>query len=47
MPLVKTISVTLNDGSTAVINASDFDPSLHHTSTPKKTPTKKKTGVKK
>lgn len=29
MGVVRTIAVTLKDGSTAVINASDFDPALH------------------
>jgi len=49
MAIVQTMTVTLKDGSNAVINASDFDPAVYtRPSAPKpKRPSKKKIGVKK
>tara|TARA_R110000824_G_scaffold14098_1_gene60441 strand:+ start:1549 stop:1710 length:162 start_codon:yes stop_codon:yes gene_type:complete len=43
MAIIKTIAVTLKDGSKAVINASDFDPAVHTLpSAPKQKPPVKK-----
>jgi hypothetical protein len=38
MATLQTMTVTLKDGSVAVINASDFDSSAHTVSTAKKKP---------
>ena len=42
MAQIKTQVVTLKDGSTAVINAADFDPVIHTAGKPKAKAEKKK-----
>ena len=46
MAQIQTQAVTLKDGSSVVINAADFDPSLHTLGKPKPKAAKKKVKAK-